>query len=483
MSLKKYITETNVFLVSLTICILVLLVPHLLRYAHGNFTIIGDMSYYHLRMSQTIMETKEIPSYDPLSLTNRIYRFEPYHVVLAGLGFIIGLETASFTLPFMLGILSFIVLYLILRRIKINLEQRALIVFILLLSPIFIYTYTISNEFSCGIFVLLLGFYLFMNKNSAISFVSVVLFMFSSLFGLENTFIALIIMAAYALLHKDKLKSFFAVGAILIVFSAYYYGIFYYHFGFQIPTRFNLYYMIKEFLSDLGSLTGFSVFAIFLGIIGVLESWKDKKKFSLVYLLMIVLIVLSWYSSQYALYLNFFISIFAGIGFIALIKMRWSLEYIKQLTLLVLACGLIFSATSYVIRLANEQPTPAIREALTWLQQNSNANEIVFSDPSRGFWIEYFAQRYVYADELITYSLDYATRVNISQSLFYGRRLMETSNLLKTNGISYIFIDDEMKKGLVWEKDKQGLLYLLRNNETFKNLYTQKGIEIWKYIG
>jgi hypothetical protein len=39
-----------------------------------------------------------------------------------------------------------------------------------------------------------------------------------------------------------------------------------------------------------------------------------------------------------------------------------------------------------------------------------------------------------------------------------------------------------MKEGEVWENREEGLLFLLRNNETFKNIYSSKDSEIWKVI-
>ena len=38
-----------------------------------------------------------------------------------------------------------------------------------------------------------------------------------------------------------------------------------------------------------------------------------------------------------------------------------------------------------------------------------------------------------------------------------------------------------MKTGQVWDK-KEDLWYLFRNNETFKNVYEENGVEIWEYI-
>ena len=47
--------------------------------------------------------------------------------------------------------------------------------------------------------------------------------------------------------------------------------------------------------------------------------------------------------------------------------------------------------------------------------------------------------------------------------------------------ISYILITPEMKNGLVWSRNNEGLLYLLKNNpDVFKMIYNNEGVEIWR---
>jgi hypothetical protein len=467
--------EPNIFLFGLVICIFVLLVPLFLRYSHGNSTPIGTMSYYHLRMSQTILESHQILKLDPLTL--KPYRFEPYHLVLAALGFFFGLEFASTVLPFILGVLSFIFFYAILKSIKISLEQRFIMLLVLLASPIFIYTYTVSNEYACAIFFVLLGLLLFMRKNYLALFFSLASFICASLFGFEHVIIAIVLCLGLALHNKEKLAHFFVILGLLLLFSTYYHGMFYYHFGFQMPQKYSIFEILRYSLSDLGSLTGFSVFALFLTVIGIYSSWREKKTYMPIYILIFILIVFSLYSYHYYLYLNYFISIFAGIGFLVLMNMHWDLDSIKSLTILVLFCGLIFSALSFVIRLSNEEPSQSTKDALVWLSHNSKKNEFVFSHPSRGFWIEYYANLPVFSDEL--FPLD-AIKLNISDKLSYGRKLKETRAILNAYNISYIYIDDVMKQGLVWEREKQGLRFLLRNNDTFERIFENNGIELWK---
>ena len=86
-------------------------------------------------------------------------------------------------------------------------------------------------------------------------------------------------------------------------------------------------------------------------------------------------------------------------------------------------------------------------------------------------------------DGLLRYTPNLYERYEDSNNLFYNRSLKETKKLLNKYNISYIWIDNEMKEGLVWTKEKQGLLFSLRNKEIFKNIYSKEGVEIWMYAG
>jgi len=61
--------------------------------------------------------------------------------------------------------------------------------------------------------------------------------------------------------------------------------------------------------------------------------------------------------------------------------------------------------------------------------------------------------------------------------------LQNATALLDENNISYIYIDNQMKKGLVWKEDKQEFLFLLRNKENFKRIIKTDNTEIYQYIG
>jgi len=73
--------------------------------------------------------------------------------------------------------------------------------------------------------------------------------------------------------------------------------------------------------------------------------------------------------------------------------------------------------------------------------------------------------------------------LNASKNMFYSRNLEKTKKLFNIYNISHVLIDPQMKSGLVWNSEEEGLLFLFRNNETFKRVYSVSGIEVWAYVG
>jgi asparagine N-glycosylation enzyme membrane subunit Stt3 len=141
----------------------------------------------------------------------------------------------------------------------------------------------------------------------------------------------------------------------------------------------------------------------------------------------------------------------------------------------------VFSSVFSVTRLANNEPKPDTIKSLQWF--NKQPQGIVLSHPSYGYWIEAIANKSVLLDENTYYLASANLKYNITQDIFNSRNLKKTKEILDNNSIGYIWITSEMKNGLVWPKGKEeGLLFLLRSNETFRQLYKDKNSEIWQVI-
>ena len=467
------LTNKKVLVYSILLTVVVLSIIPLIRVVYFDSILSGSEPYYHARMANYIMD-QGIPKIDPL--VDRPYLLQPYHLILGATSKIIGIYSASLIVPYLFGLASVIFLYFIFKKFNFRPLKTLLIFLILILSPIFIYTFSMSTPHCISVFLLILGFYLFKKEKKT---ATMVIFSTAVLFSIFNLLAGIIILLASSIHNKNKRKIFYPVLASMLTVALIFYIPFIYYF--KLPGMININgSMIIMFVSELGGEFGFNMFSILLALLGMYFIWKTKKQiFS--YSLLVLSVFFFFYFNQIGIYLNIIFAVFAGYGFYGLMKMKWTLKLIKKLTALVLILSLLFSAGFYISRTAKSLPDEQMIGSLKWLRGGSNKEDTIFSHYNNGFWIEAVSQRQVILDEYYNYINSADTKFNNSDELFYSRNLDNTIEFLDKYGIKYIFITPEMKEGLVWSKEQEGLLFLFRNEKTFKRIYNEEGIEIWQY--
>ncbi len=467
------LTHKKVFWYSILLTVIVLSIIPLIRVFYFNSILPEDEPYYHARMATYLMENK-VPSQDPL--VDRPYHLQPYHLLLGISTKIFGIYFASLIIPYLFGIISIIFLNFIFRKLKFRSLKTFLILLILILSPVFIYTFSVSNSYCISIFLLILGFYLFIKEKKILS---MFVFSIAVLFSVLNLFIGIGILFIFSMRDKNLRKRFYPILAAMLIVAFIFYIPFIYYYGF--PKMLGITgSMLVMFISELGGKFGFNMFNILLALLGMYFIWKSKKQV-FAYSLLVLFTAAFFYFNYIGIYLNVIVAILAGYGFYGLMKMKWTLKSVKKLTALVLVLSLLFSAGFYIARVSSAMPDNAMIESLEWLREESDKEDVVFSHYSNGFWVEAVSQRRVMLDNYHNYIKSPDLRFNDSNEIFSSRNLENTIKLLDKYGIKYIFITPEMKKGLVWEREKEGLLFLFRNEQTFKKAYDKDDIEIWQY--
>lgn len=463
------------------ITLLLLLLPHMIRFiAYENITA-GDDVYYHSRFAEYFMGSLKIPATDPL--VDRIYDYNPYHLILAAASYITGIELATKIIPLVFGLLSMTLFYIILENLRLKEKKRFFICLILALSPIFIYTFSTSSQFAIILFLNLLGFYFFIKKQKIFTYLSILIFASIPFFNFFNALVTLILLFTYTIVKGVSRNKFYFVSAGIILKTLIYHLYIFYRFGLPQTPSFISHNIIQNLVSDLGAKTGFSFFAILLAAVGLVTTWKKRGEFYYIYVLALVLIISSTYFQDLAnIYLNFIIVIMAGYGLFFLIDRKWDTKIVKNASLLLIICGIVFSMVSFMIRFSSMPPYSEDIESLDWLKQNSNENDRVLSHYSNGFWIEYFADRPVLLDSYFDYINDLEQKYADSEVMLHSRSLKITKEILDKNKIRYIWINKAMKQGLVWSRDDEGLLFLFRDRETFKKIYANNEVEIWEYL-
>jgi hypothetical protein len=479
-NLKKY----NLFVLAIVLLLVVLAFPTFVRFYEDNDSLVGSESYYHFRAAAKLLSTDSYSIFTPpediqdISFSPRSYFFNPYHFLLAFASKVVSLHTASRIVPFLLGIFSMLIFNLILKRFINEDYKRHIILILLIINPAFIYTFTVSNPHAAAIALSLLGIHFFLREKRYNLILSALCFAVVSLFSIFNTLLVVLILLAYILIRKHKHSWFTIILFVLAIFSFTRRASFFYNYAFSPDVN-----VVGNLFSDLGGIIGFGIFTIILAVYGIVSNWKHKSDFMPFFLLSVALLVSLFFIGNLAnMYIMFFVTIAAGIGFVRLYELKWNVLTVKNLTLLILACGLIFSATSYMTRLTAMPPDKATIESLDWLGDHAFKDEFILSHYDNGYLISTVARNPVLVDSLSASDYDQQFLYKVQDTLFYSRKLPQTKQLLEAYKIKYIYITPEMKQGLVWSKPNEGLLFLLTSKSTFNKVYEKDDIEIWEVI-
>lgn len=474
---KTEIRSSQLFILLALLALFVLSAPQIMRHLDSKPLLAGDESYYHARIARQIAD-EGIPKHDNLAYSKRAYTFNPYHIILAALSAAFGVLLSSVILPFACGLASVLLFYLILKKLGFSRINRIMISCVFLLSPVFMHTFSLSSPLCVVILLDLLGFFIFMHKSNKLFIASLAVLIFASFFGLLNLIMVAAAALSYALARRKSMNRFYALLFLLLLVFMFHYLNVYFESGFQLAAGLSETGLVKQFITDLGGMFGFSIFTLLLSALGLVAVWESKKKYYYTYLIMIAVVIASFFYNPAVAYSNFAVSILAGTALSKLITRKWELKVIRNLSIMLLFCGLLFSAVSYSVRISELQPNSEIVEALDWINENSQSDEIVFSHYTKGFWIGFWAERTALAD-----SFDYPSqRIEDSRSIFSSWDIESTKGLIEKYNVSILLITADMAEGLVWDKREQGLEYLLRNNKTFKKVHNNSYAGVWRYI-
>ncbi|MBI3051556.1 hypothetical protein HYY74_03795 [Candidatus Woesearchaeota archaeon] len=437
--------------------------PYAIRIAAGENLLYGDQPYYHARIARQILEGT-ITLKDALIYNERPHFLGPYHVLLAYASKITGVHAASIVLPLLLGIASFAVFYIIISRAIPDAKKQAMVAVLLVTSPIFIATFSQSSPQGLPILLCLLGYLMLNNRKTTIP--GFILLASTIIFGLFNAGLALVLLVShYTTKNRTKLTYLALLGTAFLASMAYY-ALFA-----QRPAAGSL---PSTIISDLGGY-GFGAFTLLLFTTGIVLSWKKKNYYTLPYYLLLYISAAVFLDIRMLPYLSLPVAIFAGEGLYSISTAKWEMETIKKLTILLIACGLVFSTASYINRLHREGPGNEELQALEWLRQQPDG--LVLSHYSNGFVIEYYSQKPVLLNSFLVEYLK--NRYLDSEEIFSSRNLQNTERLLNKYDVRYIYIDSAMKSGKVWNKGDEGLLFLFRNKDAFQLAYKTENVEIW----
>lgn len=458
----KEMNKTKIIIILALLFIVLAAFLHIARHIQ-NETLIDSESYNNIKAAKEI--EKNGLNLDNLNLTQII------------LSILSNKKLSSIIISLIFTLSSCILFYLILSLFNIPEKIKFFSSVLLLLSPPFIYLYASYTNYTLLIFFILLFSYLYLKNKNILSFFAIVPIIFISLPTIL-LIIPLILILNIIKIEKNTKEKYYLISFISIS------TIITFIINPSIFTINKLFFTERSLfissISDFGAIIGFGIFEIILAMIGVVILWPKTKKHLTIYLSLILSLILSLFIPLILILLNFIICYFAAIALFEIYHKSWEILTLKNITIIIIIYGILFSCFSYETRLINSNPTKTEVSALASLKEMPDG--IVFSHYKNGYTIEYFAEKKVFTNNKIFFIKDGTQKLNYSNNLFQSRSLEKTTKLLKDNNIKYIYIDSEMKDGLVFSKRNEGLLFLLDKSTSFKKIYDNDGIEIWQVI-
>ena len=431
--------------------ILALLMVFLPWYVRPNLSLGGSEPYYHARIAMSGLER------DDAIVNGRAYTSQPYHILLSMTYSLVGTR-AFVLLPVLFAILSVFLFWRLLAVYQFSGVQQFWMLLAYVLSPPLITTGFFATPQAFVLMLFLLGLLLMESKWWMIG---ALFFITAAISGLPFLLAALAILLFFAFIKKDeRLNILFAL--ILVIFLA---GLY--------PPLIEMQTGLAQYVSDFGGIFGLSIFALLMACIGTTLVWSYKHRYYGAYAAVFVFLVLGFFFPDILVFVNMLVSILAGLALAFLSERAWQISIIRQASLLVLFCGLLFSGISHATTLANLPPSQSFFDALNL------SPGTMLTHKSYGFWVE-FAGHKALLDPLWKGLPDPNEQEWDVATIFASTDIERTRTLLRKYNVTYVLITQEMEHGLVWEREEQGLSFLVRNSKIFKKVYTGKDVEVWQ---
>ncbi|HLF54869.1 MAG TPA: hypothetical protein VI612_04060 [Candidatus Nanoarchaeia archaeon] len=416
------------------------LLPHHLRFADDNYTIAGIEPYYHARMA---VEGSVSQPYDAvLSFAYGLFGYWAFRLV-----------------PAFFAFLSFILFWLFLRTVKVPVKVQVWILLAYALSPILVSLSLLGNPNGFALCSILLGAILLCREK--LWFVGVLFFVIAALSGALAILASLAFLLVLGVWLGFSKNVLFALGSVALLLAR------------ESPPTVDIPRSLLQFVSDLGGIYGLSLFAILLSIVGIALVWSHKRNYYSAFAVSCVFFIISFFFPSLLVYANIMVSGLVGVALARLAERKWKLSFLRNASLLVLFCGLLFSSIAHANALADLPPVPEFFEVL------DIPEGVVLTHESYGFWVEFSGHKAV-IDPFWKRAPDAEALYWDVTAMFSSASLEDTMFLLRKYDVDYVLLSREMRRGLVWERDEQGLAFVVANSERFKKIKEGVEFEVWK---
>lgn len=444
---KKKKIEKKYKLFGLLLCIVIFFASIITILTVNKSIIIDEQTYDIIRKSQ------EPGNKDPLVEKEWNIKSD---ILLTPLLKFMDYENAILTLLILIFALGIALLYNLL-------GDNYMFLIIMGLSPFLLKTSLIYNEFSL-VALFLVAYIFFTIKNSyIISFLLYILISYINFY--LGLFLFLIILFMFV---KKEIKFRYVLLFITpLIFTLNITNN-------KSPLQVNI---LKRLFYDFGSPSGIPIVIAILAIIGLIMVWKKEPTTKYITL---VTMIISFLNLETGLFLLNIIGIYLSSKLVLyLIDEKWQSLSLKQISIFLILCSILFSGAGHISSIINTDEPIGNMEVLNWLNEKTPSESIIFTHHGLGYKTKFFAKRTILLDNDLSLINNSEQKFNDSIEIFNSRNIDNTKNLLKKYKINYILISQKMKEGLVWNKESEGLLFLMNNNKEFGIIYEDNSSEVW----
>ncbi|NTV23263.1 MAG: hypothetical protein HGA85_02720 [Nanoarchaeota archaeon] len=374
-------------------------------------------------------------------------------------------------LPPLIGLINIMLLFFIVSRFAKESDTKIYLLSVLL-SPVFLYYHVTYNNYSLGLTFALAGAYLLMSSLHLLAMISLILSFLVSPDSYITIFIIIIML--YSQYNSKKNIIMASMLLLLAIAIASVSGLA----SFRPPS---VHYALKTTIFDLGALPGFGIFHILLSGIGIIRSWREKEHHILNYIIFLILAIMASINKSYMIYLDIILCYFCGYAIAYFINSQWESSLLRTYVTTLIMCGILFSGASFLTYLSRSDPNDKEMTGLRWLSMQEGGGNIL-THYTYGGLIRVIAKKTPYIDTNYVDSSRDKLKLYETNRIFGSRDMKEVISFLEKNNIRYIMITEEMKHGLVWTKDEDGMLLLLQNTIRFAKVYDYLGTEIYLFI-
>ena len=233
--------------------------------------------------------------------------------------------------------------------------------------------------------------------------------------------------------------------------------------------------MLNSLFSFFGSLTGYTLFIFILGIGGAIITNRVVLSTSKFFLLAVL--ILSLFNEYFLIFGLLIMVFYSGIAFNNILEKKWIIEYLRQLTIILLICILLFSLITNFKILSSQEPTSSQVSALQKISVydvGESDNCTILTTSSDDVFVKYFTGLDTPSNNLFNTSK--------YSSFFDIQNFDEVRRVFKEGNICYVHFDDSKKTIFERNRPPEGLDFIIRYmSEDFTKIYDSNGQRIYHY--